>query len=467
MQPLSIIIILAVALLIVAGLIWFFHKQYQQVGANEILIISGGRKNKITLPDGTQQAIGFRYLIGGGAFINPFTERVERMPVEVISINGKLTDVYTNKGIPISVEYTSQVKIATETYPLYLAITNFLSKGTEGIRDVSETVLEGKVREVIGRKTVEEIFTARNEFAIEVNKASLDDFAHLGLEVMSFVLKGVDDSQGYIEALSKPFITQAKYEAEVDQAEKDRDITIKSAAARKEGEVARLAAEAEIAKAAWINEAKKAESQVEVNEKKARSDMAYELERYKIQQSIKREEYAVKKVEMQEATKLEEMSVAKKKKELEANVIQPAEARKVQMQMEAEAESFRMITESKGKVKAKIAEDQAELERIRALGKAEADVLAQKAKAYETYNQAAIYQMILEKMPELAAAISEPLSKTDKIVMIQNDGKGGASKLTAQVTDILAQLPEVVEALTGADIKKFLKKKLNTDEDAE
>ena len=100
----------------------------------------------------------------------------------------------------------------------------------------------------------------------------------------------------------------------------------------------------------------------------------------------------------------------------------------------------------------------------RGLGKAEAETLTEKAKAYEFYNQAAVYQMILDKMPEIAGSISEPLSKIDKIVMIEQDGKLGTSKLTGQVVDIIAQLPEVVEALTGADIKEFLKKKLNSKE---
>jgi flotillin len=115
-------------------------------------------------------------------------------------------------------------------------------------------------------------------------------------------------------------------------------------------------------------------------------------------------------------------------------------------------------------VEAKQAEDKAEAEKLRMLGQAEAESLKAKAKAFETYNQAAIYQMILEKMPELASAVSEPLSKLDKIVMIESDGKLGTSKITGQVADILSQLPEIVESLTGADLKKFLKDKLKGNE---
>ncbi len=450
------VVILVLAL---GFLIFFMFRQYQKVGPNEILIISGGRKNVVTSPDGIQNEIGFKYRIGGGALVNPFTQRVEKLPIEVIPVGAKIPEVLSKNGIPITAEFTAQVKIDTNDYSLYLAITNFLSRGTEGILEVSTTVLESMVREVIGTFTVEEIFTKRNEFSKKVNEALRVDFSKMGLVLMSFGLKEISDSQGYIEALSKPHITAAKYQAEVDRAEKDKEITIKSAQAKKEGEIAKLAAEAEVAKASWNNEAKKAESQVDVNQKKARADMAYELERFKIQQNLKKEEYGVKKIEMEEATKLEEMGIRKKQKELEANILKPAEARKFQVKTEADAERYRIETESKGKLEVRKQEDAADADRIKMIGNAEAESMTKKSKAYESYNQAAMYEMIMEKMPEIARAVSEPLSKLDKIVMIQNDGKLGTSKLTGQITDIIAQLPEVVEALTGADIKKILKNK--------
>ncbi len=465
MSSLTLFVVIGAVIVLIALFIWFLAKQYRKVGPNEILIISGGKKGKVTLPDGTVKEIGFRYRIGGGTFVNPLFETVERLPIEVIPIHGKISEVMTQNSIPVTAEFAAQVRIDTNDYALYLAITNFLSKGTEGIREVAETVLEGKVRELIGQFTVEELFTKRSEFVAKVAGDAQADFNNLGLVLMSFGLNEVQDTQGYLEALSRPQITKAKYEAEVDQAEKNRDITIRSAEAKKEAEIARLQAEALIAKQNWQNEALKSESQVEVNRKKAMADMAYELERYRIEQELKKEEFKLKKLEMDESIKLEELNIARKQKELEANVIKPAEARKVQILTETEAESQRIKSEAQAKVEAQLAENKAEAERIRLLGKAEAESLQSKAKAFESYNQAAMYQMILEKMPELAKAVSEPLSKLDKIVMIEHDGKLGASKLTGQVAEILAQLPEVVEALTGADLKKFLKEKLSGEDE--
>ncbi len=463
MEIISGSIILGIVVIIAVAII-FYRLQYRKVGPNEILIISGGKRNYVTLPDGTQKEIGFRYRIGGGTFVNPLTEHAEKIRIEVIPIHLKSPDIITKNGIPIIAEYAAQVSIDTSDYALYLATTHFLSSGREGIQEVTQTILEGHVREVLGTMTIEEIISNRKELAEKVNRGVQQELSVLGLVMKSFALQDVTDMQGYIDALSKPQIAAAKYQAAVEQSEKDKAVAIKTAEARKEGEIARLSAEAEIAARSWHNEAKKAESQVDVNKKKAQADMAYELERFKIQQSLTKEEYAVKQVEMAEAIKLEKLHIERKQKELDANVVKPAEARKTQIMMDADAERYRLEIEAQGKSEAAKSENAAAAEKIRLVGEAEADNIAQRAKSFEKYNQAALYQMIMDKMPEIARAISEPLAKLDKIVMIENDGKLGTAKLTGQISEIISQLPEVVESLTGADLKKILKKKLESDE---
>ena len=62
--------------------------------------------------------------------------------------------------------------------------------------------------------------------------------------------------------------------------------------------------------------------------------------------------------------------------------------------------------------------------------------------------------MVIEKIPEIAAAIAQPLAKTEKIIMI---GDSGASKITKDITEIMAQLPETVKGLTGIDLTNILR----------
>jgi flotillin len=97
---------------------------------------------------------------------------------------------------------------------------------------------------------------------------------------------------------------------------------------------------------------------------------------------------------------------------------------------------------------------------IREQGLAEAEATFKKAEAWKQYTQAAIIQQVIDALPEVAAAISAPLAKTERIVVISNgDGNGsgaGASRITQDITNIIAQVPATVEALTGVNLMDAL-----------
>ncbi len=458
-------ILIGVVIIVLALLALLFSKQYRKVGPNEVLVISGGRKRTVIAPDGTKTKVGYRYRLGGGTFVLPFMETVDTLPMEAITMNIKTPEVLTNSGVPIMAEAVAQIKIDSSDHSIRLAAEQFLGLGKEGIRSVAETVLEGKMREVMGTMTVEQIYKTRHEFSTNVTQAAQSDFSRMGLNMMSFALKDISDTQGYLDALGKPQIAAAKRDAVIAEAETDKEATIKSSEAQKEGEIARLAAEAMIAKAQWENEAKKAESQVDVNQKKAKADFAYEIERSRLSQDIKKEEAKVKFIEKQEAIKIGELEIARKEKELNSNVIKPADARKYQMKAEAEAEEFRIQSEARGKADAMKLEGIAQAEKTKHLGLAEAESMMKKAQAWDKYNQAAILEMYLKMLPDLAKSVSEPLSKVDKIVVIGGDKSLGTTKITSQVGEILAQMPDVVKSLTGVDLKKYFKKKLASEDD--
>jgi len=418
--------------------------QYRKVGPNEALIISGGRKRTITLPDGSRKKVGYRFRLGGGTFVWPFFEHVDILPTEVISLLIKTPEVLTHGGVPILAEASAQVKVHSTLDKIHIAAENFLSLGRDGIREVAVNILEGKVREVIGTMTVEDIYRGRQEFAQQVARAAHEDFDRIGLVLLSFSLKDISDTQGYIDSLSRPQIAAAKRDAAIAQAETEKEAVVKSSQARKEAEVARLSAEALIAKAQWDNEAKKAESLTFVNQRKAQADHSYELERYRLSQDLRKEEAKAKQIEKEEAIKTENLEIARKEKELESTVVKPADARKYQIRAEAEGEQFRIAAEAKGK----------------------AEAMLKKAEAWGKYTQAAVIEMYIKALPELAKAVAEPLSKVDKIVVVGGDKSLGTTRVTGQVAEILAQLPEVVKSLTGADITQFLRDKLSPEKNA-
>ena len=100
-----------------------------------------------------------------------------------------------------------------------------------------------------------------------------------------------------------------------------------------------------------------------------------------------------------------------------------------------------------------------------AKGAAEAQALQVRAEAYAQYNQAAILDRVLESLPEIAQSFADSLAKVDKITIVSTgDGKSaGASALTGEVAKMIAQVPTVVESLTGIDVSDLLRKVPGTE----
>jgi len=436
------ILVVIVALVIIA-----MKKQYRKVGPNEVLIVSGGMKRTVVDPDGTKRKIGYRAHIGGGTFVMPLIETAEVLPLEVFTVELKVPEVLSSQGIPVAVQGASQIRVKTDEPSIRMAAEQFLGRGLNGMRDISTQIIEGHVRSTVGNMTIEEMYRNRDEFSDQVEQGVQKDFDRLGLAIISFSLTDISDSQGYLESKARPQIAKAKHDAEIAEAESAKEAAIKAAIARKEGDIAKLQAETEVAQATRDYEAKRAEFQAVVNQRRASADLAYELERQKMTQQLKKEEAETMLVEKRKAIELEEMEIKRKEKELEATVRKPADA-----------ENYRQEMEAKGRAVARKLEGSAEVDILKAKGVAEAEAMKKKAESWNQYNQAAIYQMFMDVLPDLARAVSEPLSKVEKIVIVGGAGDGplGASKVTGEVARVMAQLPTIVESLGGTDLKKLL-----------
>ena len=156
---------------------------------------------------------------------------------------------------------------------------------------------------------------------------------------------------------------------------------------------------------------------------------------------------------------LEEREIRRKEKELVATVLKPAEAESQRIQLLAEAERQRLEAEGQGRGEEIKARGMAEAEVVREKGLAEADAMARKAESWSRYNEAAITELFVTMLPQLARSVAEPLSKLEKIVVISGNGQAaGASKITGDVAAVVAQLPEVIESLTGIRLQRLLEK---------
>jgi len=325
---------------------------------------------------------------------------------------------------------------------------------------ISLQTMEGHLRAILGTMTVEEIYSNRDAFASKVQEVAAADMANMRMIVVSFTIRDIRDKQGYLDALGKPRTAQVKKDATVGEAEATRDATIKSAEAHQLGEIARIEAETKIAEADRDYKMRLAEYDASVNQRKAEADLAYDLQKYKTEQSVKEEEVAVKVVEKTKEIELQEKEVARKKLELNAMVERPADAERFKLRTVAEGQSEAVRLQGQAEADANRARGIASADVIKAQGMSEAEAMEKKAAAWKAYNQAAVAQMLIDKLPEIARAISEPLSKTEKIVIVNSgsNGEGGASKITGDVTKIIAQLPPVVESLTGLRFEDILSK---------
>ena len=470
----------AAALFVFFAMLAVWANRYMKVGPNQVLVISG-RKHRVVDPDGTVREIGFKIRKGGGVFVLPVFEKVDILSLELLTIDVQTPEVYTSKGVPVRVDGVAQIKVKGDDVSISTAAEQFLSKTTDEIKNVATQTMEGHLRAILGTMTVEDIYQNRDAFASKVQEVAASDMANMGLGIVSFTIRDIRDGQGYLEALGKPRIAQVKRDAVIAQAEADRDAMIRSAQATQAGQEAKFVADTKIAEAQRDYQSNVAQYQAAVNQKRAEADLAYDLQKYKTGQLVKAEEVQVSIVEKQKQIELQQQEILRKHRELEANVQKPADAERYKVETLANARKFQLETEAAGSAAASkatgfanadvakatgIAEADANKARglaeaaiIEAQGKATAEAMRAKADSFKQYNEAAVVEMIIRILPEVAGKISEPLSKTEKMVII-NSGNGatggGASKLTGDVTQIVAQLPPVIESLTGIKLEKLL-----------
>jgi flotillin len=470
----AILAALVVAVVVVLLFILVMSR-YTKVGPNQVLIVSG-RKHR--LEDGS--FVGFRIVKGGGTFVWPVLEKVDVLSLELLTIDVQTPEVYTSKGVPVKVDGVAQIKVKGDDISIRTSAEQFLGKATDEVRNIATQTLEGHLRAILGTMTVEEIYQNRDAFASKVQEVAAGDMANMGLGIVSFTIRDIRDSQGYLDALGKPRISQVKRDAVIAQAEADRDATIRSAQANQAGQEAKFIADTKVAEAQRNYQMNVADYQASVNQQKAQADLAYDLQKFKTGQLVKAEEVQVQIVEKQKQIDLQQQEILRKQRELEATVQRPADAERYRVETLANAKKFQLETEAAGAASATkatgfasadvskatgIAEAEANKARglaeaavIEAQGKATAEAMRVKAESFKQYNEAAVIEMIVRVLPEIAGKISEPLAKTEKMVII-NSGPGiggGASKLTGDVTTIISQLPPVLESLTGVKFEKLL-----------
>jgi flotillin len=459
MSDFSVVFIIAglsvVAVLLLMGLV---ARMYRKAGPNEAIIVYGFRKTRI--------------INGGGTLIFPMLEQARELSLELMSFDvAPQQSLYSNQGVALTVEAVAQLKVKSDPVSIRTAAEQFLTKRPEQREGLIRLVMEGHLRGIIGQLTVEQIVKEPEMVGGRMRSTCADDMSKMGLEVVSFTLKEVRDKNEYITNMGRPDIARIKRDAEVATAEADRDIAIKRAEASRSSAIAKAMADQERVAAETASMAKQAEAQRDLDIKKAsyletskkaqaQADKAYEIETNRQQQTVVTELVRVQQVEREAQVKVQEAEIERVQRELVATVLKQAEVERQRIETLASAERQRMMTEAEGRAAATRAQGEAEAEIIFKKGDAEARAMNVKAEAFQEYNQAAVVDKLISSLPEMVRALSEPLSKVDKITIVStgNGDAAGAHKVTGDITKIAAQVPALFEALSGMQMSELLGK---------
>lgn len=466
----------------VIAVIIIFVSGYVKASPDTAYIISGLRKNP-------------KVLIGKAGLKIPFLEKKDELNLQLIPIDVKTSSaVPTADYINIKVDAAVNVKISDNEERLALAAQNFLNKPTDYIAQVAREVLEGNMREIVGKMNLEEMVSDRQKFANLVKENAEPDLAAMGLDIVSFNVQNFVDGNEVIENLGIDNIVKIKKAAAIARAESERDIKVAQASADKESNDAAVAAQTEIAKRQNELAIKKSELQQESDTKKAMADAAYEIQKEEQRKTIEITTANADIARQEREIELKQKEVAVKEHALEAEVKKQAEADKYAAQQKADAALYQRQKEAEAKQfevqhaaearqfeierEAQARKAQAEAERyakeqeaegirkvgeaeaaaIQAKGLAEAEAMEKKAEAYAKYNKAAVAEMMIGVLPEIAAKIAEPLKQIDKITIIGGEGgTNGVDQVAGNVPAVMAKLFESMKETTGIDLAEIVK----------
>lgn len=431
-----------IAIVVIALIVIFLAVGYVKAPPDMAFIISGIKKKS-------------KIVIGKAAIRIPFFERLDKLNLRLIPIDVKTSNaVPTADYININVDATVNVKISNESEKLRLAAENFLNKNTEYIAGVAREVLEGNVREIVGKMKLEEMVSDRQKFATLVKENAEPDLAAMGLDIISFNVQNFVDGNEVIENLGIDNIVKIKKAAAIARAESERDIKVAQAAADKESNDAAVAAQTEIAKKQNELAIKRSELQQEADTKKAMADAAYEIQKEEQRKTIEVTTANADIAKQEREIELKQKEVAVKEQALEAEVKKQAEADKYAAQQKADAALYQRQKEAEG-IRAV---GEAEAAAIQAKGVAEAEAMEKKAEAYAKYNKAAVAEMMIKVLPDVAAKIAEPLGQIDKITIIGGDGgNNGVEQVAGNVPAVMAKLFESMKEATGIDLADIVK----------
>lgn len=417
-----------------------------------------------------------KVVCGRGVFVLPIVQRADRLNMRLLKIDVKTpeTGVKTKEGVSLWLDSVVTVQVYSENSTVsdeevrnagyddirkYInsrqqsAISNFLGMDEAHINEKINDVLQGNLREIVSEMTVDQILTNRKQMAVSVVENARPDLAKMGLEVVTFNVQDVKDAvdamghnHGVIEAIGVEQEELVKKRASIAKAEAERDVSCAKAAAAMAANEKEI--EAQTAIAQRNNELELAKSKLKAEADKAAADAnAAGM----IQTNLRAKEVKESEADAEIARQKKMVDLAAQEAEVQQRKLD-AEAQKYEAERAAEAAKFAKQQEAEGIALV----GKAEAEAIRQKGLAEAEAMKQKAEAYKQYNDAAVAEMMIKVLPEIARSVAQPLSSIDKVSIIGGDASG-VSGVSGNVPVLMAQTMEAMKEATGIDMRDIVR----------
>lgn len=440
--------------------------------------------------------LGRRVVIGKASFRIPFLERLDMVNLRLISIDVKTqTPVPTREYIDVRVDAVVNVKVSSDPEKLKLATQNFLNRDSDYIASIAVEVLEGNMREIVGQMDLRDMISDRQKFGEMVRDNARPDLEAMGLEIISFNVQNFKDENDVIVNMGVDNVEQIRKGAQIAKANAHRDVAMAEAAAAKEANDAKVAADLEIAKKQNDLAIKKAELKKESDTKLAIAEAAKSItaEEQRKLREIRSGDANIAAQEKQ--IELQERAVAIRERQLEAEVKKTAEANKfaiqqqsdadlyarqkaaeadlVKRQKNAEAEQYeqersadakKAMAEAdyiRGQKEAEVIrlKGEAEAQSIKAKGLAEAEAIEKRAVALQKLNEAGQMEMqlkvateLVKQLPNIARGVAEGYTKVGQITMYGDQ----TAKISGNIIDTTAQISDGLSKSLGIDLKSLL-----------
>ncbi len=442
--------IIGVVVLLVL-LVLLVTSRYKVAGPNQAFIVTG-RKGKAVLNPETGQLTtdlsGQKVVLGGGVFVVPFIQKLATMDLSSRRISVQIRGAVSGQGIKLNLDGVAIVKIGGNADQIRLGAQRFLSQQAD-IEAFTQEVLAGALRSIVGGLTVEQIIRDRAAFAQRVADESESSLTGQGLILDAFQIQDVTDDGSYLADLGRPEAARISQAASIAEAN-----------ARQAAEQARIAAEQEIAIAQRTLALKQAEIKAETDAAAAQASASGPLAQAERDQAIFTEQ---EKVAVRQAALTE--------RQLETQVRKPADAERYRVEQEANARKSAEILAAEAEKARRTAiadavkvEGEAQAAATLAIGEAEAGAMDKRAEAFAHYNDAAVLQMLIEVLPQIAKEVAAPIASIDQLTVLSTDGAGALPK---QVIENVVQTLQMLKTTTGLDLESLMHKAVDRSGAAE